>query len=524
MPDAVSAPTASSYDEVPYQSHALAWTHPGSLAAIGALYGLTAPSAERCRVLELGCATGGNLHSLATLLPQASFVGIDASSRQIAEAQERATLLGLDNVVFRAMNLLEVTADFGQFDYILCHGVYSWVPPAVADTILEICRRHLAPLGVAYVSYNTFPGWHIKTMIREMMAFHVRAIDDPQRKIVEARDFLHVLAELAPEQGGIYKTLLKREEEERDTDTDWYFFHEYLEDVNQPVYFHEFAERMAAKGLQYLGPARFTVWENNLPARTERMLEPLKDRVLREQYLDFIGNRTFRKSLFCHDAIPLAQEPKGNAIPTLYISPNAWPTSSTADCISDSTVEFRSASDARLNTNRPLVKLALWTLAEQHPKAMSFSDLWKVVEPRLIPGKDPHATAEGLAQVLLRCALSDVVHLSTIAPCLTSDVSLQPVAHQLTRLLASRNEFVVNLRHQLVDLSDLDRIVLRHLDGRHDHDALRARVEEAVLKEELELLDAGGNPLRDAERIKEIVATSFNPCLRRLAEKGLLLA
>ena len=106
-------------------------------------------------------------------------------------------------------------------------------------------------------------------MIREMMAFHVREISDPQRRVEEARAFLHVLAELTPEQSGLYKTLLKQEESERETDTDWYFFHEYLEDVNAPVYFHEFAARAEKKGLQYLGPARFTPWEHNLPARTE---------------------------------------------------------------------------------------------------------------------------------------------------------------------------------------------------------------------------------------------------------------
>ena len=32
---------------------------------------------------------------------------------------------------------------------------------------------------MAYVSYNTYPGWHIRGMIRDMMCYHTRQFSDP---------------------------------------------------------------------------------------------------------------------------------------------------------------------------------------------------------------------------------------------------------------------------------------------------------------------------------------------------------
>jgi methyltransferase-like protein/2-polyprenyl-3-methyl-5-hydroxy-6-metoxy-1,4-benzoquinol methylase len=517
-------PQVSSYDQVPYKSHALAYTHPASLAAVGSLFGLSAPAVEHCRILELGCATGGNAVSLALTLPGSAVVGIDASSVQIEEAQELAATVGLRNITFRCLNLLDVGKDLGEFDYILCHGVYSWVPPAVADTILSICAKHLAPRGIAYVSYNTFPGWHVKVMIREMMAFHVQHISDPERRVEEARNFLHVLAELAPEQGGIYKTILKQEESERETDTDYYFFHEYLEEINTPVYFHEFAARADAKGLQYLGPARFTPWEHHLPARTEEMLRPLSDRLLREQYLDFIGNRTFRRSLLCHAGIPMSSAPKAEAVQSLYVTGNVCPSRPDLDVASDVPEEFRAFSEARVTTNRPMVKAALTILAQERPQAVPFSDLWIRVAERLTPSKDPVFGPRGLAEALVTCAQSNLIEVRTAAASFTRTPSDRPLASSLARLQAARNEVVSNLCHQLVDVSDLERFILQHLDGAKDRDILRGLVTDAIISGDVELSDSTDTPIRDVERVHEVVAASITPALQRIAMNALLVA
>src|SRR5262245_28858455 len=126
-------PTAehTAYDDVPYPSLPSRRTHPAHLAAIGRLRGLAPPPVRRCRVLELGCAAGGNLLPMAADLPDSTFVGVDVSARQVEAGQRALGQLGLTNIELRRLNLLEAGDELGTFDYILCHGVYSWVPRPV---------------------------------------------------------------------------------------------------------------------------------------------------------------------------------------------------------------------------------------------------------------------------------------------------------------------------------------------------------------------------------------------------------
>mgnify|MGYP000879259991 FL=1 len=146
---------ASAYDEVPYEDGCYPFMQPDHLATLAAIYGLPEPPLEGCRLLELGCARGGNLLPMALELPGSTFVGVDLSARQVDDARARASALGLGNVSFHAMSLADVGAEFGEFDYVVCHGVYSWVPEPVRGRILEVCSRSLSPVGLACVSYNT---------------------------------------------------------------------------------------------------------------------------------------------------------------------------------------------------------------------------------------------------------------------------------------------------------------------------------------------------------------------------------
>src|ERR1700687_6319372 len=149
----------TSYDLVPYESRSFVETRPDHLAIIATLFGLEPPAIDRCRVLELGCSHGTNLIPMAAGSPGSSFVGIDLSARQIAEGQKSATARGLTNIQFKHLNILDINESLGRFDYIVCHGVFSWVPPVVQEKIFSICVTQLAPNGIAFVSYNTYPGW-----------------------------------------------------------------------------------------------------------------------------------------------------------------------------------------------------------------------------------------------------------------------------------------------------------------------------------------------------------------------------
>src|SRR5690348_8888319 len=168
---AVASPSdllLASYDAVPSGGGAIGGTRPDYLAATAKLRGVDAPDVRRCRVLDLGCATGGNLLAMALAFPESSFVGVDLSPRQIAAARSAAREIGVDNVRFESMSITDIDETFGTFDYIVSHGVYSWVPLEVQQKLLEVCSRNLAPDGIAYVSYNTYPGWHLRGLVRDM--------------------------------------------------------------------------------------------------------------------------------------------------------------------------------------------------------------------------------------------------------------------------------------------------------------------------------------------------------------------
>src|ERR1043165_56707 len=182
--------TAAAYDQVPYAFYCFPESHPRRLQATAHLFGLDAPAPAECRVLELGCAVGGNIVPMAYSLPKAQLIGIDLAASQIETAKEFAAGSGVTNLDLRTANIADVTSEWGKFDYIITHGVFSWVPHEVAEKVLQICAAQLTPSGVAYISFNTYPGWHARMWAREAMHFRADELAEPMEKARAGRDFI----------------------------------------------------------------------------------------------------------------------------------------------------------------------------------------------------------------------------------------------------------------------------------------------------------------------------------------------
>jgi SAM-dependent methyltransferase len=182
------------YDVVMYPGRAYHEAHPDRLSTMAALYGMSPAPAARCRVLELGCGFGGNLIPMAYQYPDSEFLGIDLGREAIETGGRSVAALALSNIELRHADILEFTAEPASFDYIIAHGVYSWVPAAVRARVLAIFHDNLAPQGVAYVSYNAHPISHLRDIARGIMLFHVRDIADPQQRIAQARAILEFCA------------------------------------------------------------------------------------------------------------------------------------------------------------------------------------------------------------------------------------------------------------------------------------------------------------------------------------------
>lgn len=490
----------SSYDEVPYPVLSYAQSHPDRLATLATMLGMDPAPVTRCRVLELGCASGGNLIPMAYGLPESEFVGLDASTYQITEGEAAVAALGLRNITLRQGDILETPAELGQFDYIIAHGIYSWVPSPVREKILAICRQHLAPNGVAYVSYNTYPGWHMLGLMRDMMLYRTRRETEPLKRVSQGRAFLDFLAEAIPAENSGYGSFIQgyveflKGGEGKPARADAGLLHDELEQINQPFYFHQFAERAAAHGLQYLGEAEFrTMLPGNFPPEVTKKLGQLaQDLIEMEQYMDFLRNRSFRQTLLCHQEVTLQRKMNPQRLPLFSMASRALPESAQPDIYSVSIEKFSAVDGAVLTTDHPVTKAAMLYLAEVWPQAVPFTTLLTTARARL----GAHATEElhvdaqllGLNLLTSYGYSGNLMEFHLHAPDVVLEVSERPVASPVARLQAQSGSLTTNLRHERVYLDELDRYLLLQLDGSHTQtDLLEALLAGPVAAGDLKL-------------------------------------
>jgi len=458
---------------------------------------------------------------MALGLPAAHFVGIDLSPRQIDTGCATVAALALGNVDLRPLSILDVDDTLGEFDYVICHGVYSWVPPAVQQKILALCAERLTPQGVAYVSYNTYPGWHLRSLIRDLMRWRIRGVDEPAERLHAARGFLDLVARARTPLGtaDAYSVLLKEEAADLENAPDDYVFHEHLEDHNEPLYFHEFVRRAAEHGLAYLDDARPSDARANIPAELRPEFDRLAaDRIEGLQYIDFVVKRTFRSTLLCRATAKAAAERLPEALPTLWLSARLEALPADGDA---KLRRFRATdTGVRLATDSATLSTALATLADAWPRAIEFPAL--VASTTAVLAADSDRIADELSHALLRCYLGGTVELHTLPFACTPAAGTRPLASPFARLQAKRQSRVTNLLHRGVELPDVEREVLGLLDGTRDRRALTEQLANAVVDGRLRL-EHEGRVVTDVTQALAPLGALLEACLERLARAGLLL-
>jgi methyltransferase-like protein/trans-aconitate methyltransferase len=527
MPD----PTRTAYDEVLYPSAVYIQTHIDRLAAMATLFGMSPTPVERCRVLELGCGDGTNLIAMALGLPGSQFVGIDLASQAIAKGRATLEAIRLSNVSLHALDVMQAPADLGSFDFIIAHGLYSWVPAEVRDRIMAICSRHLSACGVAYVSYNAYPGNHARDMVRGMMRYHVAQFSEPAEQIRQARSLLKFLSE-SKEEPDVYHALLKRELERTLTYPDAGFYHDDLSPINHPVYFHEFMAHAARHGLQYIAEADvLDMKEDKRPPQVAAVLAALDggDVVAREQYRDFLRCRAFRQTLLCHKAVQLDRAPKPERIRDLYIAAEVKMAVPGGDVRSDSPVLFLGPKGAEIETNRPLVKTAFARLSELWPCHTHFRELLAFVRSHLGRSTDAQPASmedetRDLSQALLQAHLAGFVELHTTTHKFAGAASERPVASPLARLqLREGGISVSSMRHNVLKIEDvLGRHLVMLLDGTRDRAALLAEL-GALVKTGAVTVCHDGKPVTDPQESLQRLAGGLETNLASLARLALLV-
>ncbi|MEW8508121.1 MAG: methyltransferase regulatory domain-containing protein [Candidatus Thiodiazotropha sp.] len=472
---------ADSYDAIPYESIPLPETHPGHLACLARLYGIDSVPPTNCNVLELGCASGGNLIPMAARLPNSGFLGIELSPQQAREGSSRIAELGLANCEIRQADILDLQDEGLRFDYIITHGVYSWSPPDVRRRILELSSQLLSPQGVAYISYNSYPGWRMRGMLRDMLLYQVRDIQSPLARLETARNYLDFLeAGLGgSEQPLLY--YLKDEIERIRNSHPSYIYHEYLETYNEPVLLTDFISEANNHGLDYIGDIVLEMqFPGYLGEEAERILDLIDDPLERLQQTDFLVNRSFHQSLLCHKASTPSRSPDIKQLRNFAWIADLRPPKK-LDLRRNKPAPFRHSEDQKYEIAHPLTKAGIALLTENFPTPVSFTELVSRAANWVRGnGGDHFATQENeMLDEMLMLYAKGVIHARPIdmvdETVDLTDWQMDAVA----RLGILRGDgHIPTIHHAGIHLDRFAARVVRYLDGSRDKEKLLQKLLE----------------------------------------------
>jgi methyltransferase-like protein/trans-aconitate methyltransferase len=515
----------TAYDRLPYPIYTFPATHPARLAAQARLFNCPAVDPKKARVLELGCAQGVNLMAMAQVLPEAEFIGVDASASQISKGEEIRQSVGLSNVRLIAADLVDWNEDVGHFDYIIAHGLFSWVPKHVQEAILQICQDRLTPNGVAYISYNCLPGWRMRGALRDMMLLHTESINDQAEKVAQSKALIKFLAEACPEDSA-YGKYLRGELELIAACDDGYLAHDFLEEENEPFYITHFVKGAMEHGLQYLGDAdASTMLLDGLPEPAAETLRSLKlPQVATEQYMDFVRNRMFRSTLLCRQGVAIDRDIGPARLDDLCVSPflslKRGPTPQ------EPTALFVGPGNVDITIGGPAMIFMFTTLAARglHPfpcRELVDQTVASQAEDVIAQNGGKEKLAENLKIHLLQSYFKKIIDL-TVGPFSYREINgTNPEAMPLARWQAAQGLPVSMSTLTLTPIDPFTRKEIALCDGSRDFDELVNALFASSAQKDFELLEAD-KPITDPDRQRAAITQLVPFSLKRLADAGIV--
>lgn len=464
----------NSYDEVQYESKPIVNSKPENLHTVASFFGMMPPSLENARILELGCAGGGNITPIAMIYPDSYCLGVDLSDLQIKHALKVKDHLKVDNIDFICASITDIDESYGKFDYIICHGVFSWVPQEVRTAIFSVCNKLLTENGLAYISYNTMPGWALLSTLRDLMLHYSRNAKKSDDRILNARFIADFLQENIQAESS-YSEVLKKEIEKISECSDHYIFHEHLEQTNKQFYFHEFMSEAKSHSLQYAGPAEiFTTFRGNMSEQVSEKLG-ITDLEEIEQYLDFIYNRRFRSSILCKKEVEINRYPSSDIVKKFFVETKfeaSKPLSEIDIYDEKSYIEFYYDGDKEIAFSRcsAIRKAIFYSLSYYWNYPVSFDDI--LSETCKIASEFQISEIENeLCEELFNLIKLGYLSISTTAPNFINKISQKPQLSKLARYQAGKGQkWVTSQMHKVVWINDLERHIYRYLDGKHSMD------------------------------------------------------
>ncbi|MFN2531625.1 MAG: methyltransferase regulatory domain-containing protein [Pyrinomonadaceae bacterium] len=460
------------YDEFLYPNYCYPQTHPDHLCSLGLLFGMQPAPVAACRVLELACGDGANLLPVAFNLPRSHFLGIDRAADPIVRGNKFIAELGLKNIELKQADILELPARLGEFDYIIAHGLYSWVPRAVQQRVLEICRASLRPQGIAYISYNVYPGCHLREIGRDVMQFHTRDVQNATERVAQARAIIQWLAEASMETNA-YKFLLRDLSESLKTRDKGAIYHDDLAEINAPVYFYQFVTEAARHGLKFLSEAEYFRNQANLKPEIAAQLDAMEhdDIVSKEQYLDFIEGRSFRQTVLCQHEVDIDRSINPEVVANFFIRGAVNKVKERPDLKSEDVIEeFRGPKQSLLTTSLPLAKAAMVHLETIYPRSLAFSELLseslRLLDNSTTRNDLNEPDVRNFAEVMLKAYGAGVIELHLHQPKISAEPSERPRASPLARIQNRYGPILTSMLYITVKFEDVAaRELVSLLDG-----------------------------------------------------------
>lgn len=513
------------YDDIPYQSLSFADTHPERLAVLGRLFGLSPADTNHCRVLELGCGQGGNLLPMACSLPGSEFVGIELSPSQANTGLTNIAQLGLNNIHIHQGDILHLSGELGQFDYIIAHGVFSWVEAPVRDKMLEMTRLLLRNDGLAYISYNVNPGWRLRGVLRDMLLYSVRDIEQPRQRLKRAQE---LLPEISASLAGVETPLAQylREQVGRLGQEDpSYFYHEYLETVNQPMLFSEFIQQAGQHGLQYVCDTElYTMFASSLGDQAAPFIDRFEDLMEQEQYMDFLRGRGFRQSILCHDAVNPDYDIDVSLLEQFAVYADVQPQQKNRK---RGPRTFLTAAGERFTAEQPLTAAVLTNLGNSYPDAVSLPELFERAKEH-ISSADLLAQKASCLGELFNLYANGVIGLNTCARRSAVPNADKPLVSGLARLQASQGDAVTTMWHGNLSVDRFAARFIQCMDGIQGLDEIVSNLVEEVSNGDLPVFDesASGNvyPVQSLPSIRDLVTANCQRLLALFIRHGLFEA
>lgn len=509
------------------------------MAAIGTLLGMKPAPVTDAGVLEIGSGSGANLISLANKYPNSRFTGLENDKERRSESLSLVANLGLKNIEFLEWQHQTALFELEQFDYIIVNGVFSWVDQKLQGSILNLCKNYLAPQGIVFINYNTYPGWHLRGLVRDAVQYHVRSLQDHGDRLKQGANLVAALAnsvgalseniESSADANGIrtYSHMLKEALVNLEQGGS-HWLEDMVSTVNQPIYFHEFASLVERFDLQYLGEADFaTMHMTNFPEPVQQALLPVAgDQIQLEQYMDFVRNRCFRQTLLCRKNMHLEREVRAENVMTLAVASALSPDQQDLDLTGREPVAFRSQPGGQMGfvSSEPITKIALASLNKIWPSSLGVNELFGQSVRVLGNVEQPELLKQKLASELIEAYKHNLVQFRTSSDSFVTEAGDHPAVSKLCRYQAESADFVTNQLHDSVSVDVFAKNLILALDGKRTRQELVAYLSQRVNDGKLSIYKDGQQLMPDSLEAANFVKAGIDECLQKLAQVALLIS